>query len=176
MWGGTVVMRTICSFSIVLALLATSGLPLQGSLRSEGLRQGTKSPRFLFLRASVSTAGPYGEAWSLTITFRGEASLEVMYMLQPSGSLLGRFTVTDKHLASIAAAIDKEQFFALPGKISAERIALHQPDLELEVTVGTATHKVRLYDPQELADDRRTKQFLSVWERVFEAFPIKPKW
>jgi hypothetical protein len=36
-----------------------------------------------------------------------------MYMLQPSGSLLGRFTVTDKQLASIAAAIDKEQFFAL---------------------------------------------------------------
>jgi hypothetical protein len=68
MWGATVVMRTICSFSIVLALLATSGLPLQGSLRSEGLRQCEellfvdccRNGRELFVRdgeATKKTAG-----------------------------------------------------------------------------------------------------------------------
>ena len=50
-------------------------------------------PPRLHLKASVNTAGPYGESWYLALAPDGAISLQVFYTSGPSGSLLAKFSL-----------------------------------------------------------------------------------
>jgi hypothetical protein len=128
------------------------------------------------VRAWVSTAGPYGESWELTIDPKGTASLEIGYMLNPLGRISGEFHLTLEALDTIRKAIANERFFELPPNIAPETVPIHAPDLKLTVTISDRTHEVRLYDPEELPADPRVKRFLAVWNQAFASVPLKPRW
>jgi hypothetical protein len=130
----------------------------------------------LLVKASLSTAGPYGEGWYLTLTPDGDVALQVFYSTNPSGSLMARFTVAEERIDDLRRTIDAERFFDLPTEVSPKTRAFHRPDFRLDVTVSGRQHKVSLYDPGELTKDDAARRFLVVWGRLFEGLPLKPSW
>jgi hypothetical protein len=135
-----------------------------------------EKPAGLVVEAWVSTAGPYGESWDLKLTPGGEIALQVFYSINPSGSLMARFSLSDERVAGIRKAIESERFFELPVEIAPPTAPLHQPDLRLDVWVSGGHHKVALYDPDQLPSDPNARRFLTVWKRLYEGLPIKPSW
>jgi hypothetical protein len=129
----------------------------------------------LFLQASISTAGPYGEGWYLTLAPSGEVSLQVFYNKSPSGSLLARFALSEQQALTIRKACDSQAFFALQSDLAPPQRAFHRPHLQLDIHLGGRHHKVSLYDPAALKG-QATGQFLAVWNSVFEHLPVKPSW
>lgn len=130
----------------------------------------------LLVKAWVSTAGPYGSMWDLTIAADGRASLEVLYPFNPSGKLTGSFVLSSEALTELRHAVQKERFLELPTQIGPKEGALHMPDLRLAVQIGATQHKVALYDPAQVARLPTTRRFLEVWNKVYGGLPIKPTW
>ena len=130
----------------------------------------------LWVEAWLSTAGPYGEGWTLRLAPNGNVFLRVLYMGNPSGNLLADLDVGDEYERHLRAAIETHRFFDLPTDISPKSAVLHLPDFTMDVALGGKRHKVRLYDPKQLEADSRTKRFLAVWEALFEGLPMKPSW
>ena len=128
------------------------------------------------VRAWVSTAGPYGESWTLIVPDRGDVSLEILYHLSPMGKMSGEFCVTAEELTRLKEAVDSERFMELPSRLQPEVAHLHKPTLRVRVSVGEREHEVEVYDPDALADDPRVKRFLAVWDEIFELPPLKPTW
>lgn len=134
------------------------------------------SPAPLFLQASISTAGPYGQGWYLTLAPGGEVTLQVFYNQSPSGNLLGRFSLSEQQSLAIRKACDAQDFFGLPADLTPRPQAFHRPHLQLTIHLGGRHHKVSLYDPAELKGQAATLRFLAVWASVFEGLPLKPSW
>ena len=130
----------------------------------------------LFVQAWVSTAGPYGESWNLTIAPDGEVNLQVLYLGSPSGTLLARFTWSAAQLNAIREAVHTADFFALPARLAPPESLFHQPHLRLEIHFGERHQNVTLYDPDALAGQPEAARFLTLWRRVFEELPFKPSW
>lgn len=150
----------------ILALLTFGGL----------MAAEEPKPDALVVEAWISTAGPYGEGWDLKLVPSGAVALRVFYSLQPSGSLMGEFTLSEEQVTGIRRVIEAERFFDLPPQISAPMVTLHQPDLRLEVWLGSKHHKVALYDPSQLKGDARVRRFMAVWNKLYEGLPIRPSW
>jgi hypothetical protein len=134
-----------------------------------------KAPSLL-VQASLSTAGPYGENWYLTLTPDGGISLQVFYSTNPSGNLMARFTGAGENLETLRKAIEAARFFDLPAEISPKSAPLHRPHFRLDITLSGRQHQVSLYDPGQLQNDDRARRFLVVWNRLFESLPLKPSW
>lgn len=130
----------------------------------------------LLVKASLSTAGPYGESWYLTLTPDADVGLQVFYSTRPSGSLMARFTVAEESVDALRKTIEAERFFELPTQISPKTRAFHRPDFRLDITVLGRQHKVSLYDPEQLTKDDGARRFLVVWGRLFEGLPLRPSW
>jgi hypothetical protein len=131
----------------------------------------------LAVQASIATAGPYGEFWTLSLAPDGTAFLHVSYSLDPAVTLLANFALTPPQLESIQAQVELQDFFHLPTELSDPEVALHQPDLRLTVSLGGQSHRVTLYDPEDLgAGNRQVQRFLAVWRVLFEALPLAPEW
>jgi len=130
----------------------------------------------LFLQASISTAGPYGESWYLTLAPSGEVSLQVFYSKSPSGSLLARFSLSEEQALTIRKACESQTFFALPSDLTPPQRAFHRPHLQLDIHLAGRHHKVSLYDPAALKGQAATSRFLAVWNSVFEQLPLRPSW
>lgn len=128
------------------------------------------------VQALISTAGPYGQNWYLTLTPDAEVSLQVFYNHNPSGTLLARFQLGQAHLEGLRGTLQSERFFDLPASIAPTESPLHMPDLRLAVTLDGRTHKVNLYNPSALTKDTNAKRFLASWNRLFEALPLRPSW
>lgn len=135
---------------------------------------GEKPP--VVVTALMSNAGPYGELWVLTMTPDGRVSLTVLYMGNPSGSLMARFDLGDAGTEAIHEAVTSEHFFDLPPKLEPKVLAFHRPALQLDVRVGSTHHNVNLYDPEQLGKDIAVERFRKVWNAVFAAIPLKPAW
>lgn len=135
--------------------------------------ESTPAPDLL-VEAWLSTAGPYGESWSYTLTPSGAVTLQVYYLLNPSGSVTGNFHVSEEHVARVRRAVATEGFFELPETLSAEMVALHRPDYRLTITLGGRKAKVSLYDPEQIKGDPRVARFLKVWREMYEGLPLKP--
>jgi hypothetical protein len=130
----------------------------------------------LLVEAWISTAGPYGEMWTLHLTPSGDARLRAYYSLDPSGSLMAEFDVGKEHLDRVQASASEQRFFDLPPELSPPTSPLHRPDLRLEITLGPRKHKVRVYDPDQMKSDVRVKRFMAVWTAVYGNLPVKPSW
>ncbi|NJN39961.1 MAG: hypothetical protein HC807_02575 [Gammaproteobacteria bacterium] len=126
--------------------------------------------------ALISTAGPYGESWVLTMTPEGRASLRVFYLGNPNGSVMAHFDLGDKAIEAIRKAVTSERFFEIPPKLAPKSAAFHKPALQLDVRVGSTHHNVNLYDPVQLENDPAVERFRRVWNAVFAAIPLKPMW
>ncbi len=148
---------------------------LLGSLLS-GAGQTDAPPPAFFVKASITTAGPYGESWYLTLSPDGEASLQVFYSTSPSGTLLARFSLSRERVNAALDVVKSEEFFALPEEIQPSEIQMHRPRLVVEAYDGDRHHRVSLYDPDQLMDRAETKRFLAVWRSIFESLPLKPAW
>lgn len=135
-----------------------------------------EEPPPVIVTAFMSTAGPYGESWVLTMTPEGRASLTVHYLGNPSGSLMAHFELGDKAIEAIRKVVASEGFFAIPAKLAPKISAFHKPALQLDVRVGSTHHNVNLYDPAQLGKDASAERFRQVWNAVFAAIPIKPEW
>jgi hypothetical protein len=129
----------------------------------------------LVIEAYLSTAGPYGEGWSFTLTPSGDVALEVFFG-EPSGSLMARLHMPDKYVDDLRQTIESEHFFDLPAEISAKMVPLHQPDFRLTIILGQRKHKVSLYDPEHIKTDPNVERFLKIWRQMFQPMPVKPSW
>ena len=134
------------------------------------------APTLPIVKASVSTAGPYGESWYLTLTPEGQVSLQVFYSSRPSGNLLANFNLGEKQVVAIKDALEASEFFELPPKLEPTQVAMHRPNLTIEVFLGAQHRTVNLYDPEALESEPTTARFLSVWEAIFEGLPFQPSW
>jgi hypothetical protein len=114
--------------------------------------------------------------WELNLKADGEVSLEISYMLSPSGNMSGEFVVPPEGLEGLRLAIETEKFMELPREIGPEPVPLHRPDLRLSITLGAKAHEVRVYDPAQLEDDARVRRFLAVWRQAFAMVPLRPEW
>ena len=139
-------------------------------------REDAPSAAPLFLQASISTAGPYGEGWYLTLAPSGEVTLQVFYNQSPSGTLLGRFILSEEKTLAIREACAAQEFFGLPPSLTPPQQAFHRPHLQLDIHLGGRHHKVSLYDPAELKGQATTNRFLAVWASVFQGLPVRPSW
>ena len=136
----------------------------------------TEEPPPVIVTAFMSTAGPYGESWVLTMSPEGRASLRVHYLGNPSGSLMAHFELGDKAIEAIRKVVTSERFFEIPAKLAPKVSAFHKPALQLDVRVGSTHHNVNLYDPAQLGRDAAVERFRQVWNAVFAAIPLKPAW
>jgi hypothetical protein len=130
----------------------------------------------LRVAAWVSTAGPYGPLWDLTLAPDGTANREILYPLDPSGELKGHFQLSDEALGALRSAVETERFFDLPAELAPAMSPLHMPDLRLEVWLGAKHHKVTLYSPEQIKRRPTTVRFLRVWNKLFGRLPVKPAW
>ena len=147
------------------------------AISAASARQGEEpASSLLLVKASISTAGQYGESWYLTHAPDGEVNLQVFYSTSPSGSLLARFRLSDEHVLAVRETVASEEFFALPPELAPSQTLFHQPRLVLDVYLGGAHHTVSLYDPEALENQPNSNRFLAVWRRVFEALPLRPSW
>lgn len=154
---------------VALACLAAADVTRAGAEEAPGA-----SP--LFLKASISTAGPYGEGWYLTLAPDGEVSLQVFYSSNPSGSLLARFNLSQDKVLALRKACDSQDFFGLPSELTPLQRHFHRPNLGLEIHLGGRHHRVSLYDPAALEGRTTTARFLTVWKSVFDGLPLRPSW
>ncbi len=147
------------------------------TISTASARQGEEpASSLLLVKASISTAGPYGESWYLTLAPDGEVNLQVFYSTSPSGTLLARFSLSDEHVLAVRETVASEEFFALPPELAPSQRLFHQPRLILDVYLGGGHHRVSLYDPEALKNQPSSNRFLAVWRRVFEALPFSPSW
>ena len=130
----------------------------------------------LFVRASVTTAGPYGESWHLTLAPDGAVSLQVSYRTNPSGNLTARFQLSGERVEAVRSASEAQHFLDLPAELEPEVVQFHRPHLKLEFHLDGRHHEVSLYDPPALKSHAAARRFLEVWETVFAGLPIKPSW
>ncbi len=130
----------------------------------------------LLVTASVSTAGPYGELWELTVTPEGNASLRVHYMLKPFGTMLAQFTLPDEVMDGIRRAVNEQHFLDLPAELAPQVSPLHMPHLQVSVSIGSKQHKVSLYHPAPIEEQATVQRFLAVWRAAFAGLPVKPSW
>ncbi len=151
---------------VMIAVLLTLGV---------GVATAEEKPPVV-VTAVMSNAGPYGESWVLTMTPDGRVSLTVLYMGNPSGSLMARFDLGDAAIEAIYKAITSERFFDLPPKLEPKVLPFHKPALQLDVRVGSTHHNVNLYDPEQLGKDTTVERFRKVWNAVFATIPLKPVW
>ena len=134
------------------------------------------APILPIVKASVSTAGPYGENWYLTLTPEGQVSLQVFYSSRPSGNLLAHFNLGEEQVVAIKDALETNDFFALPSQAEPAQVAMHRPNLTIEVYLGAEHHTATLYDPEALESEATTTRFLAVWGAIFEGLPFQPSW
>jgi hypothetical protein len=135
-----------------------------------------KKPLGLVVESWVSTAGPYGQSWTLRIAPSGEASLHVLYMASPTGTLLATFSLSAEHLADIRKAVETERFFELPANIAPKSLPMHRPALRLDIWLEGKQHTVEVYDPAQFDGDVNASHFFAVWKKLYENLPIKPSW
>jgi hypothetical protein len=159
-----------------VASTLTSCLLAVATYANQDAGGATEHQRSLLLEAYVSTAGPYGQLWTLKLTPAGEAELHVLYAFNPSGSLTGTFSLSEERVSAIRRALEKYDFMLLPERMSPALIAFHMPDLRLAVWNSDKHREVRLYDPKQMAGDPQAKRFLAVWTAVFDGLPVKPTW
>ena len=126
--------------------------------------------------AWVSTAGPYGEIWELTLKSSDSVSIEVSYVGKAMGKITGEFIPMPKALDDLRKAIEVERFAELPKALHPKDIGFHRPDLRLTIVIDGRKHEASLYDPDELKGDARSRRFLAVWHSAFALVPLSPKW
>ena len=156
------------------AAVTTAGLILL-ALPASAREASEPAPR-LHLKASVSTAGPYGESWYLTLAPDGAISLQVFYSSGPSGSLLAKFNLGEAGVRGIREALVTEKFFDLPSETTPKETHFHRPGMTIEVDLGGRHHAVRVYDPERLGDRPELTRFFAVWAKVFDGLPFRPSW
>jgi len=156
--------------SATMVSLATAQPP-----HSSPPEEATAAPP-LFVRASVSTAGAYGQNWHLTLSPNREVFLQVFYGSNPSGNLMAHFTLSERQVGAIRKACEAQRFFELPADLAPQRIPLHRPHLQIEIHLGVRHHKVSLSDPSALRAHSAADRFLAVWKAVFETLPLRPSW
>jgi len=124
--------------------------------------------------AEVTTAGPYGEHWTVTLEYGEEASVAIHWTFHTPGHLTGTFLIEPQE---VAKAADAAQFASLPQWIDNDRPApLHQPDLRLDLQVNCRRHEVHLYDPARVENRGQVERFMAVWNAIFRQLPVQPKW
>ena len=155
-----------------VAALAT----LAAAISAGGTQEEEPAPSAFLVKASISTAGPYGESWYLTLAPDGEANLQIFYSTTPSGTLLARFRLSGEDVLAVRETLESEDFFALPPELAPSEVHMHRPRLVVEVYLGGRHHTVSLYDPEKLESLPTTRRFLAVWQRIFEALPLRPSW
>jgi hypothetical protein len=157
-------------------VIGMAGMLLAVSLAASPAPSHANGAADLLVEATVSTAGPYGELWMLRLMPDGEVFLRTYYSVNPSGRVMADFDLGEEYAAKLRRTIEEERFFDLPTEISPRESLLHQPDLQLEISLGRRKWKVRLYDPDQLKGNANVKRFLAVWASVYAGIPLKPTW
>jgi hypothetical protein len=131
----------------------------------------------LLVRASLNTAGPYGENWHLIWATDKVLRLQVTYALPPGGSLNGEFFLTDEHIRKLREALTLNGYFSLPTEIvPSTAVTPHLPDLRIMVELDGRVHAVSLYSPEDVKANPAALQFLAIWNVIVAPLPLKPKW
>jgi hypothetical protein len=152
---------------IVLGLTVFTAAPQAGS-------KPVSAREDLIVEASLSTAGPYGEMWTLHLAPGGNVFVRVYYTATPSGTVMADFNLSEEQLKRFRAIVEAERFFELPAEITPRSTPLHMPDFRLEISLGPKKHKVQLYDPAQMKGDANAKRFLAVWAGLYASLPLKP--
>ena len=136
----------------------------------------TDPPPNIVVEASISTAGPYGEFWEVSIDPEGELHLVVLYMTDPLGHFCGEFHVGKARLEELQHKVNSSSYFDLPEQIEPTEVPFHAPDLRLMVKHNGQEKSVALYNPDAVLEGPQKTRFMEIWNAVFAMLPVKPKW
>ncbi len=161
----------VSSSLLIVAFLLCGGSTVEP--QSEGPATSSR----LFVQASLSTAGPYGQNWYLTLAPDGRLWVEVFFSIDPQGSLIGNFSLTEENMKNLRDAVHTAGFFSLPKEIlPSSPVPLHMPDFRMEIELGDQSRKVSLYSPKDLKGSIEAKRFLDLWQKLIAPLPFKPTW
>jgi len=105
------------------------------------------------------------ESWRYTISGDGKVAKEVFGLKDTKDE--SRLTKED--LKALIAKVEEVDFFAL--KESYEYEVTDNPSLILTVTLNGKTHRVSVYAPGHLKENKEVKRFLQVWSEVLRTAP-----
>ncbi len=165
----------------ILALVACS-VSRQASQADQPLCQLAAQPPVLEFR--LSTAGPYGETWRVTLREFSELPPEDPWVevcvdfhsFAPSGRAQASFLLSAERYREVLAALDDAKFHELPEVISQPKVALHMPSLEIVDRRQDTPRSVELYNPTELTGRLEVPRFMRVWDSLFNQLPLSTKW
>jgi len=128
----------------------------------------------------ASTAGPYGDLWTIVVTPDGsQAQVGLKVLTNNDGAIAGTLTLTDKVFDTFKAAVVQAHLCNLPEfpkTIDPDRLTpLHGLDLFITVSCGPSKHQILLSEPQA-ANSPEATRFLTVWYQLLRSLPMQPSW
>ena len=106
--------------------------------------------------------------WEYTITGDGRVAKEV-FSLKAQEDTKEESKLSKDDLTALIAKVKEADFFALKKRY--DHRVTDNPTLELTVTLDGKTHKVSVYAPSLLKDDKEVKRFFKAWSEVLRKVP-----
>ncbi|QNK66349.1 hypothetical protein [Variovorax sp. PAMC26660] len=126
------------------------------------------------IKATLSTAGSYGEIWSLHLTPDGLGYFRYFNNRRPQGELSGEFLFDLDAISKLAALAQTQSFEKLPKTIKPSLLMLHGPDYALSIQIGAKRHAVELFQPDDVGQTEELTRFAEVWNAIWSPLPFKP--
>jgi hypothetical protein len=104
-------------------------------------------------------------SWRHTITGDGKVVKEVLTIKDTKEES----KLSDDDLKALIAKVREADFFKLKERYEYE--VTDNPTLILTVTLDGRTHKVSVYAPSHLKDDKEVKRFFKAWSEVLRKVP-----
>ena len=124
----------------------------------------------------LAAGGVGGRNWYAEMASDGSIGLEYSDLYHHDNDFKRTLEASDRRLSTVRIAVANAEFLQLPANITRKMVTIDASALRLTVTLGNKSHSVFLYEPEELARDKRAKRFLAVWNALFEGVPDRPPW
>ena len=124
----------------------------------------------------LAAGGVGGRNWYAEMASDGSISLEHTDLFHRDNDFKRTFEASDRRMSAVRMAIARAKFLQLPADITRKMVTIDASGLRLTVTLGSKSHSVFLYEPEELVRDKRAKRFLAVWNAMFDGLPERPPW
>jgi hypothetical protein len=105
--------------------------------------------------------------WRSTITGDGQVTQEILF----AKGTKKKSRLSEDDLKAILAQVKEADFFALGEHYRPSPFVTDCPTLILTVTRDKKTHKVDIYAPHLLKNDKEVKRFFRVWSEVLKKAP-----
>jgi hypothetical protein len=130
-------------------------------------KDGQSVPNNLKIVAQYGAGHSAWSSWKYTITGDGKVIEDI---IEESGKRheMNR-TISDQNVDDLIAKVEEATFEELR-EFYGFRVT-DNPSLSLSITRNGKTHKVRVYAPDYLTEDKQVQRFLRVWDEILRKVP-----